>query len=136
MKVPLKNFGINLLCRWGKIKYYGMAPCFIVKYPQAEGLLRWVQRLVYGNLITVKKLEAWFSVFQPPPICGSGGMADTVVSKTTATRFKGSNPFSRITIRLLHIMALSFSLVRISHCHCEDTGSNPVKAATKFKIRR
>ena len=43
-----------------------MAPCFIVKYPQAEGVLRWVQRLVYGNLITVKKLEAWFSVFQPP----------------------------------------------------------------------
>ena len=78
-----------------KIKYYGMAPCFIVKYSQAEGVLRWIQRLVYDNLITDKKMEDRFSVFSILIICGSGGMADTVVSKTTAARFKGSNPFSR-----------------------------------------
>ena len=46
-----------------KIKYYEMAPCFIVKYLQAEGVLRWIQRLVYDNLITDKKMEDRFSVF-------------------------------------------------------------------------
>ena len=78
-----------------KIKYYEMAPCFIVKYLQAEGVLRWIQRLVVGNLIAVKKIGGQIFGFSTSPICGSGEMADTVVSKTTTARFKGSNPFSR-----------------------------------------
>ena len=45
-----------------------MAPYFIVKYLQAEGVLRWIQRLVYDNLITVSPQGLRVRIPSPAPI--------------------------------------------------------------------